>query len=264
MINGDRWLLNHVPTWGIVLLIVGVFVLVAIVGHLIVRRRVPNVVDGEFNEVAGFVLALASVLYGIVLGFAIVAIYEDFRSAQDNVRAEATSLSQVYRDTLGFPAPVRTHVDTLIEDYSVTVRRDEWRLMKTGGESDRAWSDMLALERTLEGWNPTTISQQVYDEQAATKVNDLVSERRVRLSQAEDALPTIFQLLLLGGSFLTIGFLYFFGMRSARAQVVMIGAVAALLGFSISLALVLSFPFSGEVSISNAVFHQGALKLLGP
>jgi uncharacterized protein DUF4239 len=264
MITGDRWLLNHLPTWQLVPLIVGVFVLIAVLGHVVVRKRFPHVASGEHNDVAGFLLGLVAVLYGIMLGFVVVAVYEEFRAAQDVVRAEATSLSQIYRDTRGFPLPVRRHLDKLMEDYTLTVRYSEWKLMKTGGESEKAWNVLLQLGRALQSWNPRTTSEQIYDAQAATKANDLVAERRVRLSQAEDALPTVFQILLLSGAFLTMGFLYFFGMQSKKTQLVLIGGVAALIGFSIAVVLVLSFPYSGEVSVSNASFHQGALKLLGP
>ncbi|MBV8080422.1 MAG: DUF4239 domain-containing protein [Actinobacteria bacterium] len=260
----DRWLLNTFSTPVLVIFVTGAFVICAVVGLFVVQRLWPHLRKGENNDVAGFLLALVAVLYGIVLGFIVIALYERFNAAQDNVQAEATSLSQLYRDTLGFPAPVETKIKSLIEDYSYDVRTNEWNLMKHGKESELSSERVVELERTLEDFQPKTQSEIIYANQAANKVNDLVSDRRTRLSQSEDALPGVFQVLLIGGAIITVFFLYFFGMEDRRSQVALVAATAALIGFSLALALVLDYPFAGQVSVSNSAFHAGILRTLGP
>ena len=260
----DRWLLNTFSTFELVILITGGFVVASLIGLWIVQRLFPHFREGKNNDVAGFVLALVAVLYGIVLGFVIIVLYERLNSATENVQAEATALSQVYRDTLQFPAPVQRKIRTYIEDYSVEVRTNEWSAMKHGHDSELAWERVIQLETVLEKFQPQTPSDQIYANQAADKVNALVSNRRERLNQAEESLPPVFQILVIGGAGITMIFLFFFGMENRGAHFALVAVTSTLIGFSLALALILDYPFAGQVSVSNAPFHQGALSSLGP
>jgi low temperature requirement protein LtrA len=90
-------------------------------------------------------------------------------------------------------------------------------------------------------------------------VNDVTGARRERLNDNEESLPLTFEILLVGGAVLLLLFTFFFSVRDARVHAAMVMAVAALLGFNLMLALVLDFPFSGQVVVSNHPFTQGGL-----
>ncbi|HEY8724257.1 MAG TPA: hypothetical protein VIL92_10425 [Gaiellaceae bacterium] len=101
----NRWLLNNLATWELGLLIVGGFVLIALIGLKLTWRWLPKLRDGESNDVAGVILGVLAAVYGIVLAFVIVALYEEYRQAGNDVRTEATALSKVYRDSQAFAPP---------------------------------------------------------------------------------------------------------------------------------------------------------------
>lgn len=81
----NRWLLNNLATWELGVLIVGGFLLVALVGMKVTWRWLPTLREGESNDVAGVILGVLAAVYGIVLAFVIVALYEEYRQAGSDV-----------------------------------------------------------------------------------------------------------------------------------------------------------------------------------
>lgn len=255
----NRWLLNTFSTWEIGVIIIGAFVVLAIVGLKIFQRYLPNLREGESNDVAGVILGVLAAIYGIVLAFVIVSLYDDFGKTNSDIRGEASALSTVYRDTRGLDPRVAAAVKTEIGGYIHTVQNDEWKELRDGKESDKAWRELADVFQTLQGYQPKTTSQQVFYTEAVSRLNDLVQARRERLNDAEGGIPTTFEILLVGGAVLVLAFTFLFGVRSRRLHAAMAVAVAVLLGFNLLVALVLDFPFSGQVSVSNAPYTQGAL-----
>jgi hypothetical protein len=254
-----RWLLNAVPTWTLVVLVVGGFMAVAGFGLLFVRRRWPHFIAGEHNDVAGVLLGIVGATYGIMLAFVIVAVYQDFSDAEANVRAEATALSEVYRDTRGMA--IADPMAARIGQYVHHVVDDEWPLMADGRLSDGAWADVDAMFALLQGYEPQTQSQGSFFDAAIGDINQVVASRRSRLFDAQEELPVMLQLLVVGGAVLVVAFTWLFGMRRLTAQLLMVVGVGALIGFSVLIALMIDHPFSGDFSISSAPFREGSLAI---
>lgn len=253
----NRYLLNTLTTWELGLLIVGGFMLLATVGLMVVRRAGLQEL-GE-NDVAGVILGVLAAIYGIVLAFVIVSMYEDFRKAGGDVRLEATAIAKVYRDSRGFSPSAAARLRTNIGDYIYIVQHDEWSAMSHGHESEAAWNSLNSLYANLQSYEPKTESQKVFYAEAVARLNDLAGARRERLNDNEESLPLTFEILLVGGAVLLLMFTFFFRMQSARMHAAMVVAVAALLGFNLLLALVLDYPFSGQIVVSNHAFTQGSL-----
>jgi hypothetical protein len=260
----NRWLLNNFTTWQLVLIVVGGSIIFATAAFTIVRRFVSAEVRFENNEVGGILLGLLGAVYGIVLGFVIVVLFEDFRSADADVHAETTALAQLYRATDLFPPAARAQLGKTVAQYALAVRNDEWRLMRNGQESERAHDLLGTLYRDVETTDARTFRQQTFYSQAVISLSALVAARRDRLSAASEQLPQIFQVLLLGGAVVIVVFLFFFGSHNFRAHLLMIGAVAGVLAFSLLLTLMLAYPFSGQLSVSSDPFRLGIVGQLDP
>lgn len=255
----NRYLLNTFTTWQLGLIIVGGFVLLGIAGLVVVRRLLPALQESAENDVAGVILGVLAAIYGIVLAFVIVSLFEDFRKAGADVRTEASALSKVYRDSQAFAPAGARRVRTAIGDYIYVVQHDEWSAMARGRESEAAWGALASIYSALRSYAPVTDSQKIWYAEAVARVNDVTGARRERLNDNEESLPLTFEILLVGGAVLLLLFTFLFSMRNARAHAAMVIAVAALLGFNLMLALVLDFPFSGQVVVSNQSFTQGGL-----
>jgi hypothetical protein len=67
--------LTIAPLWLFALLLVGVATLIAMIGPVIIRRRVSLDQLRTNNEVAGFKFATVGVIYAVLLGFAVIVVW---------------------------------------------------------------------------------------------------------------------------------------------------------------------------------------------
>jgi hypothetical protein len=255
-----RWLLNTFPTWVLAVIVIGGFVLIALGGLALVRRYLPAVRSGEGNEFASVMNGVIAAVYGVFLAFAIVALYEQFHEAQEGVRSEAAALARVVVNTEGLPAPQAVAMKGAVTGYRDTVIGEEWRAMEDGESADRAWEQMEDLYAVLNGFEPSGPKQETFYAASLDAVNELVDARRSRLHAAEAELPGAIMLLLFGGGVLTLAFTLIFGVPQPRMHMAMSIALAVLLGFALLVALILDYPFSGEVAVSTQPYFEDALR----
>jgi hypothetical protein len=260
----NRTLLNTFSTFELGLIVVGGVVLLAVLGFILVHRYVSPETRIENNEVAGILLGLLGAFYGIVLGFAIVVLFEDFRSADASVKDETTALAQVYRDAGVFSPPDQARIGRAIARYSLAVREDEWPLMRDGAESQKAHDLLGTIYDAVEAAHLNGTKQETLFGAATGALGDVVAARRTRLSNASQTLPPVFQVFLLGGTAVLLVFLWFFGMRNMRAHLLLVAGVAATMAFSLLLALELAYPFSGDIAVSSNPFRLGIIGELSP
>jgi cation transporter-like permease len=69
-------------------------------------------------------------------------------------------------------------------------------------------------------------------------------------------LPAILWAVLLVGGVITVGFTYLFGLRSTTVHVLMVAALALVIGLVLFTVAALDFPFKGDVRIGPDAFEQ--------
>src|SRR5215467_9870968 len=90
-------ILSNQPLWLIGILLIVPTTLIAMAGPLIVRRFVSLDRLRANNEVAGFKFATVGVFYAVLLGFAVIVVWEKFNEAESAVAQEASALATIYR-----------------------------------------------------------------------------------------------------------------------------------------------------------------------
>jgi hypothetical protein len=264
MASADRTLLNTFTSAELAAMILGGTVLVAWLGFWAVGRWTTVEARSDNNEVAGILIGLLGAFYGIVLGFAIVVLFEDFRAADASVKDETTALAQIYRSATGMrPADTR-RVGRAIARYSIAVRNDEWPLMRDGLESAQAHQLLGGIYSAVDDSTVVSSKQQVLYSNMTSSLGDVVAARRTRLADASQTLPGVFQVFLLFGIVVLLSFLWFFGMRNRHAQLLLAIGVASVMAFSLLLVLELAYPFSGDIAVSNEPFKLGVVGQLSP
>ncbi|WP_317634097.1 hypothetical protein [Kitasatospora sp. DSM 101779] len=101
----ELWPLNHLPTFGLAVAVVGGVVVLASVGGVLTTRRYPALVRGEHNDMVGVVLGMFGTIYGIILAFVIVNLWTQLETTETVVATEATAASRIVRDAVPFPSP---------------------------------------------------------------------------------------------------------------------------------------------------------------
>ncbi|MFJ9176665.1 DUF4239 domain-containing protein [Streptomyces sp. NPDC102360] len=261
----EIWLLNNLSTLALFLLICGGAVIVAVTGCLLVRRKVPVVAQGKYNDMIGVVLGMYAAIYGIILAFVVVAEWEGLGEAQTNVAAEASQTAEVLREADAFPPGQRREVTEAMDAYVHAVVDKQWPLMREGrADPNLTNPEITALYRAYQDYEPKTEVEKTYYSQSVATLADIASARRTRLSDAQQELPVLLTVLVYGGALVMLPLTFLYGIEGLRAQLTFVTSVAALIGVSLLLVLTLDHPFSGAVSVSPAPFREGVLAQFWP
>ncbi len=260
----DRWLLNNLPLWAMVVLYVGGGLTLGIGGFHLMKRLVPSFARNAEDRSLSSAFSISSGLFSFVLAFTIGQLYTNYVRANSDAKAEGNEIAQVLRSAQGLPPALATKVRAQTLAYAVEVRTHEWKLMERGGSSVQAWQDLDRLYRTLEEARSVSHADPFFGETVA-HVNDLVLARRTRLDDVNLSLPPLFQAMLLIGAVLAISSTFYFKPFGEPIQLVMIGAASTLVGLALLVAIQLDYPYSGSIAVSSAPFKTSTLVLLsGP
>lgn len=257
----DRWLLNTLPTWALVVLVVGGVPCAAVGGFLVMRRLVPSLGRNADSRSLSSAFSISSGLFSFVLAFTIGQLYANYTRAVGNAKQEASAVAQVLRVSAGLASPLAGVVRRETLAYAAEVRTHEWTLMRTGTASPQAWRDIDRLYASLEQQRSTAGSNPFYG-QTLARLDDLATARQTRLDDANASLPPIFQVMLLLGASLALVTTYTFKPFGERLQIAMIGGAATLVATALLVTLMLDYPYSGSVAVSSAPFRASTLLLL--
>jgi protein-S-isoprenylcysteine O-methyltransferase Ste14 len=231
-------------------------VLVAVVGLVVVQRLVPPDRREAQNNVAGFIYAVLGVAYAVVLAFMLIAVWEDYKTAQINVESEAHELAGVYFLASQLPEPQRTHVQDLARMYARAVVEQEWPMMERGQTNPRADSLLRQLRLELLEFDPSTQGEQVLYEQGLTDLHNAIDARRSRLLEVREGIPSLLWVVLVVGGVITVSFTYLFGLKSNVAHALMVAALTLLICGVLFTIGEFNNPFSGPVEIQPEAFRE--------
>ena len=230
-----------------------------IAGLLFVRRVLKLRGIIEWNDVAGFIYAVVGVIYGVILAFVVVVVWQKYSAVSSAVSAEAAALVVSYRDTAILPQPQRQQAQTALRNYGEEVITEEWA---THGELlPHSTPDLLnPIWEIYRQDQPADPLQQQVLVSAEDRLHNLELQRHLRHLSGEDVLPPLFWPVLLGGGIVTITFTYFFQLNSLRAHLVMVALLAGLIGGVLFLVFTLNQPFTGPAPVSKQPFEHAMLQ----
>jgi protein-S-isoprenylcysteine O-methyltransferase Ste14 len=231
-------------------------VLVAVVGLLLVQRLVPPERREEHNDVAGFIYAVLGVAYAVVLAFMLIAVWQDYNTAQTNVESEANELAGVYFLASRLPESERTHVQDLARMYARVVVEQEWPMMEQGQTSPRADSLLRQLRFELLEFDPHTRGEQVLYERGLTDLHNAIDARSSRLLEVREGIPNLLWVVLVVGGVITVSFTYLFGLKSNVAHALIVAALTLLICGILFTIGEFNNPFSGPVEIQPEAFRE--------
>src|SRR5258708_12261643 len=96
------------------------------------------------NDVTGWQLGILGTTYGVILGFMLFTVWNDFREAEVNANLEASSLMTVSRIGAGLPSPEREAIRALGVRYAEATINEDWPAMQ--GQKDSSSTERLAGE----------------------------------------------------------------------------------------------------------------------
>ena len=247
------WIYSN-PTWLWGSILVGLFVGVACAGLAIFNRLVHVEVRRTHNELAGFTIAVISVVYAVLLAFIAIATWEAFTEAGLIVDREADYAGSIYRDTQGLPKAMGHNIRDDMREYVQTVIDKEWPEQQAGKTPEQGWTALRKVHTAIVTMHPANLGEAVIQAELLRTLNQLYRARASRLAAVTGHIPTVIWWIILMSGALTTGYTYLFGFHDFRMHLAMTAAVATSLSLVIVLIIALDWPFRGSVSISPSAF----------
>jgi hypothetical protein len=256
-----RSLLNSLSTLQIMVLFAGGSVVVAVALAIGIRKVVPDIAERQFEELADGLRVVYELLFALLLAFVIASVLDKFSEAESTVGSEATALSQMVRSNLAFPVDAQVRLNRGIGVYVDATVNDEWPAMRDGKASPDAAAALETMYALYAGFRPTADAEAEFYSQALGHLDEVATARRERLDISSSKLPTVLVLMLpLGAALLLL--LEYRPRLMPCSQMVFMGTLALVVSSTYVLTIVLDYPFSGDVSVSNEPLKSGTLATL--
>ncbi len=243
--------------WLILALVLVVSVLVG-AGSMWLARSHPRrnrLATGHNGALSPF-LTCVGLVYGALLGFTIVVAWEQFSSAEANVSNEASTLTTMYRQTVGMPVPEQTRMRQLLRNYTTAVAGPEWeKAVRDGGGTESARDALNEMYRVL-GSEQSSVDSNPISQRFLDKVDALASVRNQRILDAQPRIPGLLWTGLLFGGVVLVALGGFMSLGSTRAHLLLLSAVAVLLGLLLFVVYWLDHPFGNHLGVTSEPFEQ--------
>lgn len=248
--------LYALPPWLVLFGAVAVAVALACAGHVAIRRAFPRIDFRAHNDVGGIVLGVTGGLFAVMLAFIVAIVWQEFDAATQRVAVEAAAATDLWHTARGLPAPLGPAVRRNLTAYADAMVHDEWPKMRAGGSSARA-EDLLT--RTFEDvarFRPADPGAGNAQSASLQYLGALHDARHHRLDDNSSGVSPFEWAILLIGAIVVVGICYLVGLPSLRTQLLMTGAVAAMIASTFVLIFELDYPFRGELSIAPVGWQE--------
>jgi len=248
--------LYQIPTLWLGILIVGLFVGASVLG-LLSTRPLARRLCSERNDFANYFFATIAVLYAVLAGLIAVAVWGNYTGIDGIVSNEAVNAADVYRDIESYPPAVRDEVRGNLRAYVTFVIQREWPVQRRGDKLPREGDLLLhRAAHELTAFEPMTPGQQVVHVQTLRDLDDLFSNRRLRLEAIDSHLPGLMWLVVLAGAAVLMTMTFFFYMEGRALHLLLSIGLSVLIGLVIFLILALDRPLIGKVSVDASSFED--------
>jgi len=257
-----QWVLLHIPSFLIVVIIAAVYVSLSIIGLSIMKKFHSPAKLKKHNDVAGFIFATLGVTYAVLLSFIVIVTWQNFDEAHKNAAREANYIVSLYHNTRPLPPAFRSELKGHLVTYVQAIIEDEWPIMIKGEQSAQAQQAQDAIWKLYSRYRPVNETQKIFFMESVDKLNDACELRRARLLEAHLAIHPVIYFVLIVGGLITISFTVFFGTENFGPQLIMTSLLAAMIGIALSTVIILDFPFTGDISVTADVFKAVLATLL--
>jgi cytochrome bd-type quinol oxidase subunit 2 len=254
-----RQILNFFPATVIILFAA---LLGSVLAYLIlstIRVFFPTFVERKALAVHTAYIRILIGIYGIILSFIIILLWQAYLNAQKVVSAEASEFATIVRITNVFDLPTKNKINNSINRYLYTLRYDEWPLMRQGLVSKESEAAVQNIFNVLISIHPRTSEQKTFYQEILNHLNQALVFRRERLFSVNSILPWQLRLIIFMGAILLLIFMCFMESTNRKSHTFMVITLSAVIGAILGIALSLDFPFSGDITVSYDPFAEGIL-----
>jgi hypothetical protein len=238
------------PSWLLLVVVVGGAAGLACAGLLAVRKRYPNIDFRQHNELGGIVIGIAGGLFAVTLSFIIAIVWQESDATSQRVSIEAAAATDTWHVAAGLSPALAREVRGLLFDYAGTLVHEEWPAMRRGESSPHAEVILTRAFESIARYRPANAGESNAQAAALQHIAELHDARHRRLDDNVSGVSPFEWTILFIGAVVVIGFCYLVGTADLPAQLIMTGAVAALIAAMFVLVFQLDYPFRGDLSVA--------------
>lgn len=247
--------LYWLPSWLLLVLGVGLAVVLACGGQLLVHRYVADANFLDDNDLNGYISGTIVTLFAVLIGFVTVVVWQQYDSMRDRVAAEASDVAGIWHDAVGLDPAARTAVRKDMLGYVKLMIDHEWPAMHTGHVGPQGSAYIMDATTDVGGMNAKTNTASNAQVTIIGLLNNLHAERDQRLEANEaPAVSGFMWAIMLFGSFAVVVFCYMFGASHRLTHLIMTGLVAGVIASMLVLTFALQYPFRGDMGIQPTVW----------
>ncbi len=223
----------------------------------LVRKRNWHDIMEPHNDAIGFVYSAIAVLYAVVLGFSLIAVWERYDAAQAVVEAEANAITNLLILTETLPEDQGAVIRPMITGYVVSVVENEWPAQQDGELPHPTSRDgVLAIWSWYMNADPGLwANETLYDTSIETLV-ELEDSRRSRIQTARGGIGDFILAILIVAAIPTVLGPCLLGVKNPRVHQVIVAGAGVSIAFMVGSVFLLNGPFIGSVKIEPEAFER--------
>jgi hypothetical protein len=229
--------------------------LLSIVTVAVLNRAWPTSSRKLVNDVTGWQLGILGTTYGVILGFMLFTVWNDFRGAEVNANMEASALLTVSRMGAELPSPEREAIHALGVKYAETTIHQDWPEMQMQENGDASEGVVGEMWKVLAGMKSGGSGENSADH-LSNALKDLSERRNLRTEELRNRLPGILWLLLMAGAGATVGSSCLLGNDNKWLHYCQVLALTFVVSVALASIADLARPFEGAVSVSPVAFER--------
>lgn len=244
------------------ILIVGGSLFAAVAGVLFVRRKYHSPNLTRHHEVAGYMLAIVSTLYAVLLGLIVVSAQTKYDQARLTAETEANCCSDLGNFTRGLPQAARDSIRGPLKAYYESVQSEDWEQIARG-EKEQSIPAYQALWKAIADYQPEGNREVSCYQSVLSTMKSLADARRFRMFARKRFLSPIVWTVLIVGAVMTVFFTYFFWVESTVMQITLTVFVALFISLNLLLVRLFDNPYRHELLVKEGAFSLDARVFAG-
>lgn len=224
---------------------------------LFIRKKIGYEELKKHNDVSGFIYAVVSVIYAVLLAFVVIVEWEMFRETQTKVTDEVEAMASVFRDSRLFSdIEKRTAIQQALIHYATLVIDDEWRLMSQQKSSDEALDQIHNVFRLVGELHPKDDYEKLWYQEMIVKINRFSDARNQRVQCSSEGIPLFMWWMLIVLSVITIAYTFFFGIGNPYIHISIVVTLCVVITLGILTIYAFDHPFTGIITVTPEPFVE--------
>lgn len=223
---------------------------------LFTRRPRHGEAPGEDPaDITGYVTTMVGVFYALVVGLALVSVWQNRDAASQSSSGEAAGLHEVYLLAAGLPPAPRQQIQGDAAAYARYVETTEWPLMQRGAPLPKTgWTMLADLRGAAVAYQPVTTDQSITAVDILAQISMVDAACSGRRGAAGSRIPALLWVGLCLGGMLAVLLAFAYGVERRPRHLALIMSLTSLVGFTTILIYILNNPFAPGLGTSDSAF----------